>query len=275
MSQCSTRRSLLLVFFAYFAWRISERSADYIGEIAPARSLWHDDEVTNRDRIRQRIRELDAEAALERAPEVETLPFYELPEAAADQKFSEPAFRDLEYWQRVEPGEILLAIGPPTAYIALLTVLSAAYHLGLWGFNPFVEWAGAFPSFCAFSVWILGMPGFLRWRIAWRGWRPLPTRFVEEQDESFIEVDVDAVTLDERRFDFASTTGVLGRWHGSERRGWLLAIDDGAGEALLSSAASSQRWGDIKAVAHPAEPRGAWRVSERALLHIADRIAVE
>ena len=193
--------------------------------------------------------------------------------SVAVEQFREPAFRVTTAWQHVEHSEVMLALGPPTAYVATLTLLTLAYQVGVWAENPFVAWPQAFPIFFAFAVWAIGFPTFMGWRVEWQGRRPRALRLTDRRQQGFVDVDQVAVSIDDHRFDFAVSEAALSRWQEKGSRGWTLVLADDETEVLFASEAVSARWEDSNSALASAEPDDEWRISEDALLQIADRCA--
>ncbi len=190
---------------------------------------------------------------------------------AAQRQFHEPTFRIVTGWTPVTGSEIALAIGPPTLYVVGMTAITIAYQMGLWAENPFEVWPWALPSFFAFGVWAIGMPALSGWRIEWTGISPQPLRMNDRREGGFAEIGADSAEIDSYGFDFRSTRAELSRWRDGSSRGWTLVLrNDDDREARLASVADFPRWDASNAPCAEVEPAGAWRVSEEALLHLAD-----
>lgn len=187
------------------------------------------------------------------------------------EEFREPAFRIRTAWRRVEIGEVLLALGAPTAYFVGITALTIGYHVGLWAENPFVEWPSAFPMFFAFALWAILYPIWMGWQVQWEGRIPHALRMRSKREQSFVDVDEVALTIADHCFDLADCTATLCRYKEGSERGWTLRLDDGDEEVLFASEAASGRWEDSNSELFETEPQGAWRIGEEALLQIADR----
>lgn len=194
--------------------------------------------------------------------------------SVALEEFQEPAFRVTTTWQPVPYSEVALVLAPPAVYTVFITGAALLYQLGLWSENPFRLWPWALPSFGAFALWALGLPAILNWRVEWDGRVPRPMRLSERRQEGFADIDAVAARIDGHRFDFAVTEATLDRWRSPSGRGWTLTLtDDGGASTMFASEATSARWQDSNAPCDPEEPLGCWRVSEEALLQLADRCA--
>lgn len=163
-------------------------------------------------------------------------------------------------------GELLLGYGLPL--LVVLGLLGLAASAETVQENPLQVGSGTQIAGILALVWLGLGPWILRWRVAWRGWRPIPLRMRQVRDEAGVELMARAMELGPWRIAREGVKEVSrGRWESpaDQTRGWLLTLVDTRGRVWhFASSADDEAWMRAR---HPLgqAPNDCWQTDEDLL----------